>query len=293
MLAFLSPQARSAVLRTSFRVITLCAALAGCDGKDDTVRNGDGDNPLGGGGETGDGDNAGDGDGDIPEYTPTGAPCEFGPDADKCEGRASVACTPVLGETATTCDRDEDCGSRELCFESMDPDASTGVCLRLYGECLPLCGGNFDCGAGQQCDIESGACVDEANNDGARFGESCESDSDCSGTCVSVSDEVSECEEQCRVGALSGCGEEDLGASDIACAYFAFTLDEFGEEQGAGDVGVCARLCNCSSECPGAQKCSNLPTRGFAGVCTGGAVPDELSECPAPGPEGAGGASNP
>lgn len=293
MLAFLSPS--SGPLRTSLGVITLCAVLAACDNDDGS--SGDGDDPMGDGDDAGDGDDTGDGDGDGTEYVPTGAPCEFGPNAAKCDGLASVACTPVLGESGISCNRDEDCAARELCFESSDPDsdvdASAGVCLRLYGECLPRCGGDFDCDDGQECDIKSGACVDNANNAGARFGESCESDSDCAGICVAITDDgVSECEEHCRVGASSGCGTENLETSDIACAYFAYALDKFGEEQGAGDVGICAQLCNCSSECPGEQKCSSLPTRGFAGVCTGGAVLDEISDCPDPGTGGAGGSSN-
>lgn len=272
------------------RAAFLALALSACGSTDDNV--GGGDEPSGDGDDpTGDGD----GDNSPPEYTPTGDPCEFGADAEKCDGQNDLACTPVLGETGTSCDRDEDCGARELCFDSSDTDsdASTGVCLRLYGECLPRCGGDFDCDDGRPCDIKSGTCREDAQNGGARFGETCESYDDCAGICVPVTEEVSECEEHCRVGATSGCGVEELSGSNIACAYFAYALSDFGEDQGAGDVGICAQLCNCSSECPGEQKCNALPTRGFAGVCTGGEIEEELAHCPDLGAGGADGSSDP
>src|SRR5690606_26339918 len=92
----------------------------------------------------------------------------------------------------------------------------------------------------------------------------------CAGTCVAIDDDQAECEEYCRVGAQGGCGESELEGSGVACAFFAYDLSDIDESQGAGDLGVCAHLCDCNSDCPGAQLCLNQPTDGHAGVCAGG-----------------------
>ncbi len=304
MLAFfLRPSSRIA-LRTSFGVMTLLAVVAACS-DDGSPGGGDGDDSGSGGSvEQGDGDgdapggSEGDGDGDIPVYTPTGDPCEFGDDSEKCDAESSVACTPVLGTMGVTCDDDDDCGADELCFSSIASDSSEGFCMRLYGECLSVCDDDSDCGAGSMCNRRTGACIDEGDTGwplpgDARFGESCTSSDDCAGSCVQISDEVFECEEYCRVGAVSGCGVEDLSESAVACAYFAFDLSDFDADQGAGDVGICANLCDCTADCPGQQKCLPRPLRGHAGVCTGGVVEDEITACPDVSGGGAGGSEGP
>src|SRR5690606_10617430 len=102
-----------AAFRNSLGVMTLCAAVAACS-DDGSAGGGDGDGDTNTGGTPGDGDGdtpgGAPGDGDSPVYTPMGDPCDFGDDAEKCDGEAAVACTPVLGPTETSCDRDEDCG---------------------------------------------------------------------------------------------------------------------------------------------------------------------------------------
>src|SRR5690606_37036366 len=114
---------------TWFVSLTVCM-LTACNSGSDHVT----------GGSTG-GTN---GDGDLADYMPEGDPCEFGGDETKCEAASDVVCTPVLAHTGRECDRDSDCEDNDLCFENTRPDTSGGECLRLFGECLPRCGGDFD-----------------------------------------------------------------------------------------------------------------------------------------------------
>jgi len=209
-------------------------------------------------------DGSGGGGGESPE----GAPCDFGEDADKCGGQDDVACTPALAPTSRSCDEDADCDDGELCFVS-EEDPSEGTCQDIVGACLAL---------------------PEVGN-GLPFGEACDPDAatdPCAGQCVPIGDGASgECEENCRVLSASGCGEDVLEGSNVACGFFAYDLSDAGIEQGAGDLGVCATLCNCNADCPGEQTCLSAPSGDFAGICAGGLDSDvTLEECP----DGAGGA---
>jgi len=218
------------------------------------------------------------------------ASCEFGNDETKCNGAADRACAPTLVSTETECNRDAECEEGALCFESSNSNASEGLCMKVEPLCVFRCGGDFDCEGEAKCNPASGRC-EAAVELGARFGEACGSGADeCAGHCVQVDDDRWECEEQCRVGAASGCGEAVLEDSNAACAYFAFDLDDIDVEQGAGDAGVCARLCDCDGDCPGDQLCLADGFNGYRGVCTGGLEPeDSLGACAADGMGGAGG----
>lgn len=251
----------------------LLLSLAACSSPDDPAKpNGSGgDNGVGTGGSGMGGDGMG---GDVSQPLL----CDFGEDAMKCEARADLACTPAGTPTGVDCSRDEDCQSGELCFEKRGDEATSGVCLALFGTCNPVCGGDFDCTEGEHCDPKSGACSGTAPS-GSSFGETCDSDLDCRGLCVEVNSDVSECEEYCRVGAKSGCGKETLQSSGVACAFFAYDLSGAELPQGDGDVGVCAELCSCNDDCPGAQLCLNQPTDGHAGICAGGIEEEESIPC--------------
>ncbi len=200
------------------------------------------------------------------------APCEFGNDASKCEAKDEFACTPFLQETGDECSRDSECESGALCFSSPGDSSSEGECFFVVGECEE---------------------VDSAV-DGLRFGDDCDLKKDkCAGRCVAVgedaTEDAAECEETCRVGAKSGCGEDTLKGSGVSCAYFAFDLSDIDVTQGRGDVGICAPLCDCNDDCPGSQLCFDQPTDGYAGICTGGIASDDSLACDV-GIGGAGGA---
>lgn len=198
----------------------------------------------------------------------TGEACDFGPDESKCEGRSDVVCSPYVASGGDPCDRDAQCNDDELCL--VDDDTGRATCSRILGECSPRCGGDFNCPQGEHCHSENGTCQTKPPQ-GDGFGTSCDpEDSECQGPCVEFENGTSECEEHCRVGASSGCGMEKLEGSGVACAYFAYDLSALDVEQGAGDTGICAHLCDCNSDCPDDQNCLDWPMDGSAGVCTGG-----------------------
>lgn len=216
------------------------------------------------GGHGGDGGNEPAGESDEP--------CAFGDDAAKCGASSEAACFPVVGSAEESCASDADCTEGSLCFLNEEAASDPpGVCRALSG----------------QCDFVGNA------GSGLAFGETCTLSEDaCSGTCVDVGydDGTGECEETCRVGAMSGCGEADLSTANVACAFFAYDLSDAGITQGAGDVGVCAQLCRCNSDCPGTQRCLDYPIGDFPGVCAGGIDDGEaLEDCTSDALGGAGG----
>ncbi|GEM_PF-3014140 len=206
-------------------------------------------------------------------------PCEFGDDQKKCNGKADVACAPILRTTNVACSTDNDCFRGELCFETAAQSTSQGACRTVAGACLPRCGGNFDCDASQYCNVQSGQCQAEPHR-GRRFGESCTlQEGTCAGDCVDLGDGNAECEEHCRVGSESGCGQMEFGGSGVACAFFAYDLADISKTQGAGDVGICAHLCDCTGDCPTGQSCLARPNAGYAGVCAGGIAQEATTRC--------------
>lgn len=209
--------------------------------------------------------------------------CEFGGEADKCGGREELSCAPILVPAETSCDDDEECPEGARCFEGGEGGEARGVCEYLVSGCLPRCGGDFDCGGGRFCDLGSGECV-STKPDGLAAGAPCDpTKAECAGVCVDVVGGVGECEERCRVGADAGCGVEALEGASVVCGFFAFDVGDVA--QGAGDTGVCVRLCDCNDECPFDQRCLSSPVGDFAGLCASAVGTGEDVSC-----EGAGGA---
>ena len=215
--------------------------------------------------------------------------CSFGDDSSKCQGRNELACEPLLVTTDRGCDADDECNADELCFETDAIEGATGRCERVLGVCSPRCGSDRDCN-GRSCDLGSGECVNEAPT-GLPAGASCDiANDECAGNCVAIDDEHAECEERCRIGAASGCGESDLDESQLVCGFFAYDLSGLDVKQGAGDTGVCANFCNCNDECPGDQRCLNSATENFAGLCAGGIDLEKSLPCSPDDGDGGGGA---
>lgn len=217
--------------------------------------------------------------------------CDFGDDPKKCGERENYVCSPVLTPGKTSCTSDAACAEGSLCILEDESDPDSGLCSLVQGFCSPLCQSDDDCSEGRYCHPSSGECQSDKPQ-GAEFGASCELGSaDCRGQCIAISSSVSECEERCRIGATSGCGADDLSQSDLplACAYFAYSLADAGIEQGSGDLGICAKLCSCNADCPGAQLCLPSKTKDFAGICTGGIALESSLPCEDGGGGGAGG----
>jgi hypothetical protein len=152
---------------------------------------------------------------------------------DKCRGRVDVVCTQ---ETT---------------------GASTGYCR-------PACRSDVDCN-GRSCDLRTGLCTDRAPS-GSPIGSACDpTGTTCAGTCIQHGGGYTECSGICAYD-TAGCGQTD---AKPPLQYFCY-LDP-ATNSGAGDLGSCAKLCDCDTDCgrPDAV-CEPKPIKsatGRAGVC--------------------------
>jgi hypothetical protein len=177
--------------------------------------------------------------------------CKLGDPAvndDKCRGRIDLVC----GEET----------------------AGTGV-----GYCRPACRSDIDCGA-RHCDLRTGLCGDEALS-GDPIGSACDPDMpECAGGCIDHGASYAECSGVCRFG-TPGCGQDTSGGApyDFYCY-----LDPSGKG-GEGDLGYCARVCDCNDDCNRADavcepQAELTSATGRKGVCasklfaSGGARPN-------------------
>jgi hypothetical protein len=142
--------------------------------------------------------------------------CSLGTQAnelDKCRGRSDLACVATTKGSNT-------------------------------GYCRPVCRSDIDCG-NRFCDLSTGLCGNDESK-GDPIGASCESEanaSTCTGACLSLNDDYSECSGVCRFGS-PGCGQEN---TDSQLDYYC--LRESAAGVGDGDLGYCAKLCDCDDEC--------------------------------------------
>ena len=162
--------------------------------------------------------------------------CKIGtqPDgADKCRGRADLVCTQALA------------GS-------------------VDGYCRPACRSDIDC-APLFCDLATGLCADSAPT-GPAIGSACDpSNSQCPGGCIAQENQYTECSGVCSFG-TEGCGRNGDPPYDALCAIGAAT------SAGEGDLGYCAKLCDCNDDCARTDAvCEPRPdlkkTTGRAGLC--------------------------
>ena len=158
-------------------------------------------------------------------------------------------------------------------------EAALGIAMftgsRQPGWCFPQCGSDQEC-PGRRCDLESGLCVDTPAT-GLAVGERCQSGAECAGNlCVAGNADGSEafCSAPCVLGQPVGCGYGPSAAvREAGCLgprVSGFTADE-----GYGDVGFCAELCDVDADCVQAAsrgwQCNessvNRRRFGRAGVC--------------------------
>lgn len=130
--------------------------------------------------------------------------------ADKCRGRVDVVCSNDSGATSV-------------------------------GYCRPSCRSNLDC-APRFCDLGTGLCADSAPA-GDPIGSSCDpGSSKCSGGCMQQGSGFYECTGVCGYE-TQGCGQNDEFPLDYFCSIPESSMS------GAGDLGYCAKLCDCDSDC--------------------------------------------
>lgn len=167
------------------------------------------------------------------------AVCALGdpaPGTDKCRGRTDLACAVAAN--------------------------STGV-----GYCYPACQSDSDC-APRFCNLGTGRCTDTKPS-GAPIGAQCTlAAGGCAGACVPHTPAYAECSGTCVIGTV-GCGQN----LQKGPPYDSYCLLEPSGSTGAGDVGNCAKLCNCDADCGRADAVcepQTAPTQkatGQKGVC--------------------------
>jgi hypothetical protein len=142
--------------------------------------------------------------------------CELGTqpnEEDKCRGRIDLVCA--------------------------ESPAGSGV-----GYCRPACRADVDCD-GRFCNLATGLCGDIPFS-GDPIGAACDPEASavsCAGGCIDHGAGYSECSGVCSYG-TAGCGE--TGAS-LPLDTFCFLDPTTGS--GAGDLGYCAKLCDCDDDC--------------------------------------------
>lgn len=155
--------------------------------------------------------------------------CDFGPQGptqfnpNKCRGRMEMACAPVGTDRA----------------------------------CVPRCNADTDCQAGWFCHPTDGLCRQEPAV-GLGVGEPCaavDGGDPCRGSCSDVgagdAGTLSICAEGCTLGTAS-CGWVDAQAPAPAfCLLGAAGVSPAG----VGDLGSCAKLCDCDGHCPAPLGC--------------------------------------
>jgi hypothetical protein len=109
------------------------------------------------------------------------------------------------------------------------------------GYCRPSCRSDTDCSP-RFCDLSTGLCSDSPRS-GDAIGASCDSSaSRCAGGCIGQGGSFSECSGVCSYG-TEGCGQKGEFPLDYYCALPATPAS------GPGDLGYCARLCECDASC--------------------------------------------
>ncbi len=138
------------------------------------------------------------------------------------------------------------------------------------GYCRPACRNDVDC-APRKCDLRTGLCGD-ATPSGDPIGIACAPGSaTCAAACYAASDTFDECSGVCSYG-TEGCGQTTFPPLDFFCAI------PVAAGSGPGDLGYCAKLCDCDDDC-GRQdavceaESSLVSSAGRHGYCASKALP--------------------
>jgi hypothetical protein len=207
----------------------------------------------------------------------------------KCHERSEIACSLIglIPREGATCQDSDACDPGELC------DSNEHVCGEIVTGCVPVCGGDYDCGADQFCDFATGLCAD-AKPSGLPLGSFCDPEATpdpCNGFCLSGSEpNEGECSALCVFNdGLTGCGWDGTGAAETSCLYGTRVS---GDDLAPGDVMLCGTLCDCNSECKlSTDVCIDESEEGFIeqfwgrkGYCrpliSGETLADSISVCP-------------
>ena len=270
-----------------------CTSLDGSPGA--ILESGVGASPTGTGGASG-----------VPKATPLGKACVQDTDCKSgltcvtASGNALGGGGPPGGVCTVQCDPNGD-GSECTAFDPsaacvvFDNAATMGFCMQgctpgqitgqkcqgrvnfacdSRGFCTPTCTGTGnECGS-RKCDLGTGLCVDSVTGT-LPVGSTCNTKTmpdACRGNCERFSGGAGHvdtmCTGRCQLGGTAGCGV-DVASSTTFDAFCIFGASDAG----TGDLGACAQLCDCNSDCLDKQLvCSAFPDQlvtltGRQGVC--------------------------
>lgn len=162
-----------------------------------------------------------------------------------------------------------------VCLSEVAQGVAMFTGSRQPGWCFPQCGSDEEC-PNRRCDLARGVCVDTPAT-GLELGARCTSGAECAGgICVAVNAEGTEafCSAPCVLGQPVGCGygpsAQVREGGCLGPRFGGFTADE-----GIGDSGFCAELCDVDADCVQAASrgwicnVSSVNQRRFgrAGIC--------------------------
>lgn len=226
-------------------------------------------------------------DGDEWYGSPVGGYCTL-----ECDGGGVAACEaaggkcipgyvahPSVTEPCLLTCPDE----REPLSGEFDPALCHGrqeLACTTAGACRPQCHSDAECGS-RSCSLDTGLCMDEPPT-GLPIGSECveQIPDDCDGWCIKGI-----CTADCTWGTArrpGGCGSEPSGPQDAACVS---RLVGGWETTSWGDIGLCAQLCDCASDCRHPDlKCRQMDEYpdvfGREGVCAPDTGEHDLTNCP-------------
>ncbi|MBK6692888.1 MAG: hypothetical protein IPG50_11905 [Myxococcales bacterium] len=139
--------------------------------------------------------------------------------------------------------------------------------------CAPSCNDDSACAAGEKCDLGRGFCSKTSTANAGDIGLGYKRDGGTEIACsttyrrIDAPADVLYCSAPCVVGVLPACGWNGTGKANAGC-IFAPTGG------GAGDLGNCAELCDCDSDCRAPLRCREVDPQlangyGRAGACGG------------------------
>jgi hypothetical protein len=193
-----------------------------------------------------------------------------------CEDRDETTTCVVLDDRGTSTPNDDAAFCLPTCTLG-EPDAAVDKCRGRIdlvcaedtvgtgvGFCRPACRSDVDCGD-RHCNLSTGFCADSPTP-GDPIGSNCDPTApECA--CIEQGSSYAECSGVCRLGTV-GCGQDTADGPPFD--YYCY-LDPAGEG-GLGDLGYCARACDCNDDCGRADAvCEPHPdlteATGRQGVC--------------------------
>lgn len=197
------------------------------------------------------------------------APCTAAAGDSFCAGVDATAKCVTLDDKGTPVTDDDVVYCMPGCTigDTKDPDKCRSrpdsVCTEKTtgshaGYCRPACRNDKDC-APRYCDIATGLCGDAAPSGAAIGGECGANNSACAGACFPEANGYAECSGVCSYGEPGGCGQTQ---TTPPYDYFCYIDAALGA--GVGDLGYCARVCTCDTDC-GRPDAVCEPTPDIAG----------------------------